>query len=111
LKEKPNRELIFAVDVSSFTKDGFLGSTSLDGSRLEVEFDDRDQGVFLTKEMASRIGVRKGSKVRLVVDLDERPQVAETVVAGVRSRAGISNTKVYYGVGRGGGAILRLQKA
>ena len=110
MSEPASRNLVFAVDVSSFTKEGFIGSSSLGGSPIEIEFDDRDDGIFLTKEMAEKIGARKGSKAQVIVDTDERPLVADTFVAGIRPSAKVSNAKVYYGVGRGGGAILRIRK-
>jgi len=108
---KPSsRELVFAVDVSSFTKDGFLGSTSVGGKRVEIEFDDKEQGVFLTKEIAERIGARKGSRVEVIVDAEDRLQVTETLVEGIRTAPRLSNAKVYYGVGRSGGAVIRIRK-
>ena len=99
------------VDVSSFTRNGFLGATSFNGSRIEIEFDERDEGLFLTKEMSERIGTRRGSEVQVAFEVDDRPQVAETVLEGVRDHPRISNAKVYYGVGRSGGAIVRIRKA
>lgn len=110
MSELSDRELVFPIDVSSFTKDGFLGSAIVAGNRVDIEFDDKDDGVFLTREMVDRIGARKGSKLQIIVDTDERPQVAQTTVAGIQSAPKVSNAKVYYGVGRNGGAILRIRK-
>ena len=110
MSSSQNRDLVFAVDVSSFTKDGFVGITSLDGVRVDIEFDEKDEGVFLPREMCERIGVRNGSKVQVIVDNEDRPEVADAVVKGVRGTVRISNAKVYYGVGKSGGAILRVRK-
>jgi ABC-type lipoprotein release transport system permease subunit len=102
--------LVFVVDVSSLTKKGFIGSTKYMGRTVELEFDDRDAGVFLSPEMAARLRVRKGSGVSLILE-NGRNQVANATVAGVGKTVRISNSKVYYGVGKEGGAILRIQKS
>ncbi|MDV3278569.1 MAG: hypothetical protein LYZ69_08945 [Nitrososphaerales archaeon] len=104
------QELVFAVDVSSFTKNGFIGTTSFGGKPVEVEFDDGDEGIFLSAEMCEKIGVRKNSKVDVIVEADDRPQVAESVLAGVVKAPRVSNAKVYYEVGRSGGAVVRIRK-
>jgi ABC-type lipoprotein release transport system permease subunit len=111
LGESRSRDLVFAVDVSSFTREGFVGTTSFDGERVDIEFDEEDEGLYLTKKMCKRIGVRKGSRAQVIFETEDRPQVAETTVAGVRASPRVSNAKVYYGVGRGGGAIIRVRKA
>ena len=103
-------ELVFVVDVSSLTKKGFIGSTKYEGKTVELEFDDRDAGIFLSPEMAKRLRVRKGSEVSLVLE-NGRNQVADATVAGVSKTVRISNSKVYYGVGKEGGAVLRIRKA
>ncbi len=103
-------ELLFVVGVSSFTKRGFIGSSSLNGKPVEIEFDDGDVGVILTAEMCSRIQARKGSKVTIIVEGEASPRIAESVVAGVGEKVRISSAKVYYEVGREGGAIIRLRK-
>ncbi|MDV3292853.1 MAG: hypothetical protein LYZ70_01110 [Nitrososphaerales archaeon] len=103
-------ELLFVVGVSSFTKRGFMGTTSFNGKPIEMEFDDSDGGVFLSREMCRRIRVRKGSKVKIMIEGETSPRFAESVVAGVREKVRISNAKVYYEVGREGGAIIRLRK-
>jgi hypothetical protein len=103
-------ELVFVVDVSSFTKDGFLGSTSYEGKRVDLEFDDSGKGVYLTAEMAGRLHVRKGSALRVVLE-DDRMVVAETTLAAVGKAIRISDPKVYYGVGKEGGAVIRIRKA
>jgi ABC-type lipoprotein release transport system permease subunit len=104
-------ELVLVVAVSSFTKRGFIGSASYHGQPIDVEFDDRDEGVFLTAEMCKRMQVKEGSKVAIVVETEEAPRPAEATVAGVVSKPRISSAKVYYEVGRGGGAIVIVRKA
>jgi len=104
-------ELVFVVGVSSFTRKGFVGSASFKGEPVDIEFDDRDAGVFLSAEMCREIHVKKGSRVSMAVDVDARPGVAESVIEGVTAKPRISNTKVYYDVGRMGGAIIRIWKA
>ena len=106
----PQAEIVFVVDVSSLTKEGFIGSTRYGGRMVELAFDDKDAGIFLSSEMATRLGVRKGSRVSLIME-EERNQVAEATVAGVGKTVRISNTKVYYEVGKEGGAVLRIRKA
>jgi len=102
-------ELVFVVDVSSLTKKGFVGSTTYEGRLVELEFDDGDAGVFLSPAMAARLHVRKDSRVSLIIE-NERNQVTESTVSGVGKELRISNEKVYYEVGREGGAIVRVRK-
>jgi ABC-type lipoprotein release transport system permease subunit len=103
-------ELVFVVDVSSLTKKGFIGSTKYEGKTVELEFDDKDEGVFLSSEMAERLHVRKGSRVALIME-NERSKVTDATVAGVGKTVRISNSKVYYEVGREGGAVVRIRKS
>ena len=107
--EAPEAELVFVVDVTSFTKKGFVGSTTYVGKPVDFEFDDGDGGVFLTSEMARRIRVRKGSPISVLIEND-RHQLAKTTVAGVGKELRVSDAKVYYGVGKEGGAIVRIRK-
>jgi len=107
--EAPENELVFVVDVSSFTKKGFMGSTEYEGNTISIEFDDDDLGVYLTPEMAKRLHVRKGSPLLVLVE-DDRPEPIKTITAGVGPKSRISNAKVYYAVGREGGAVLRVKK-
>lgn len=102
-------ELVFVVDVTSLTKKGFVGSTKYEGKAVDLEFDDGDAGVFLSSEMAARLHVRKGSKVLLVAE-NERTLVTDAAVSGVGKTVRISNPKVYYEVGKEGGAIVRIRK-
>ena len=104
-------ELVLVVTVSSFTKRGFVGSASYQGRTIDLKFDDREHGVFVTPEMGRRIRVRKGSKVLVVVEAEDEPVASEAAVAGVLPEPRISSARVYYEVGKGGGAILRIRKA
>ncbi len=103
-------ELVFVVDVSAFTEKGFVGSTAYQGEKLDLEFDEAGEGVFLTSEMAERLHARKGSKLSLTFD-DGAIQAAELAVSGITVRPRISDPKVYYSVGREGGAVMRIRKA
>lgn len=98
------------VDVSSLTKDGFIGTSTYEGGKVEVGFDDSDGGVVLTPEMARRLRVRKGSKLLLTLE-DSTTQVVELTVAGFGKKPRISDPKVYYAIGREGGGIMRLRSA
>lgn len=102
-------EIVFVVDVSSLTKKGFVGTSTYGGKKVDLEFDDSGAGVFLTSDMAERLHVRKGSKLSIIIE-DEKKQMVESAVAGVGTRTRISDPKVYYSVGREGGAVIRLLK-
>ncbi len=102
-------ELAFVVDVSLLTEEGFKGTTKYAGKEVEISFDDKGEGVFLTSEMASRLHVRKGSRLSIVVEGDKN-QVAEAAAATVGRGIRISDPKVYYAVGREGGAVVRIRK-
>ena len=103
-------DLVFVVDVSALTGKGFVGTTKYEGKRVDLDFDDGSAGVFLTSEMAGRLHVKKGSRLSLVIE-DEANQVTEAIVASVGKALRISNPKVYYAIGREGGAVLRVRKA
>lgn len=98
------------MDVSALTEGGFVGSSSYEGKKVDLGFDDAGAGVFLTPEMSERLQVKKGSRVILTVDSDSI-RVIELVVAGLGTSTRISDPKAYYAVGREGGAILRLRRA
>lgn len=102
-------EIVFVVDVSSFTKKGFVGSTTYEGAKVDVEFDDGQSGVSLPSQMAKRLRARKGSLLSILIE-DDRTQVAESVVASVGGSLRISDTKTYYAVGKEGGAVVRIRK-
>jgi ABC-type lipoprotein release transport system permease subunit len=103
-------ELVFVVDVSSFTNKGFIGTSTYGGKKVDIRFDDAGAGVFLTSEMAARLHVKKGSKVSLTLE-EGSNQVVEIPVAGLAKAVRVSDPKVYYAVGREGGAVMRLRKA
>ena len=109
MAEAVESELVFVVDVSSFTKKGFVGSTEYGGNTVSIEFDDGALGVYLTPEMAKRLHVRKGSPLLVIVE-DDRPESTKTITAGVVRQARISNARIYYAVGREGGAVVRVKK-
>jgi len=104
-------ELVFAVSVSSFTERGYVGSASFRGRPVDFAFDDEDAGVFLTPEMCERIRVKEGSRIVLTVETDGEPLVTEASVSRATSEPRISSAKVYYAVGKEGGAIMTLRKA
>lgn len=87
-----------------------MGSASYHGRSIDLEFDDMDDGVFLTPEMCRRIRAKKGSKVLVVVEAEDEPVASEAAVAGVLARPRISSARVYYEVGKEGGAIVRIRR-
>jgi len=111
LSQGAERELVLVVSVSSFTEEGFMGSASFGEKTIDIEFDDKDEGSFLSQEMARRLGSRKGSKLLIVIEAEDEPVASETMVAGVSSKPRISNARTYYEVGKAGGAIIRMRKA
>lgn len=106
-----NHELLLVVDVSSFTEDGFVGSSEFGGKRVDIEFDDEDNGLTLSKEMCSRTETKPGSKVTIFAEDDAKIQSFESEVRAVSSLPRFSNSKLYYFLGARGGAIIRLRKA
>ncbi len=104
------QELVFVVDVSSLTRKGFVGTTTYEGRKVDLEFDDDGEGVFLSAEMARRLHVRRGSHLSILIE-GEKNQLIDASVASVGRVLRISDPKVYYAVGREGGAILRIRKA
>lgn len=111
MSHSAGRELVFVLSVSSFTKKGYLGSASFMGRPVDIQFDDEDKGVFLPPEMSKQLGVKEGSKVSVVVEVEGQPMATEAVVSRAVSGARISSAKVYYEVGKEGGAILKIRKA
>jgi len=98
------------VDVSSFTKNGFIGTSSFGGGKIDIDFDDGDHGIFVNHEMAKKLGVKKGSQVSALIEA-EKSQLTKMEVAGVGKTVRISNPKVYYAIGKEGGAIIRIRKS
>ena len=109
MADEGEADLVFVVDVSSFTKKGFVGSTTFVGEPVAVQFDDEKNGIYLTQEMARRLKVRKGSSVSILVEND-RHVLTEATVASVGKEIRISDPKVYYEVGKEGGAIVRIKR-
>ncbi len=104
-------ELVFVVDIASFNRRGYECSSSFQGERVNIAFDDADEGVILSRPMCSRVGLEKGSSVLLSADNDERVEMIESIVAGVDEWVRLSNSRLYYLVGGWGGAIIRIRKA
>ena len=86
-----------------------MGTTKYEGSQVAIEFDDGKDGIFLTSEMAGRLGARKGSAVSVTIENDANAVVKATV-AGVGKTLRVSDPKIYYAVGREGGAVIRIRK-
>ena len=103
-------EIVFVVDVSSFTEKGFIGTSSFAGEPMAIDFEDGNQGIFLNHEMAGRLGVKKGSRVSTLVEAD-KTQAVQMAVAAVGKVVRISDPKVYYAVGKEGGAVIRVRKS
>ncbi len=103
-------ELVFVVDVTSFTKHGFIGSSNFGGRGVDIEFDDGGDGVTLSPEMCKKLHVRAGSQVLIIGENEDKPQISESTVKSVGEKLRISDAKTYYFVGRYGGAIIRIRK-
>ena len=103
-------EIVFVVDVSSFTERGFIGTSSFAGEPVAINFDDENQGAFLNHEMAGRLGVKKGSWVSAQVETD-KTQAVQMAVTAVGKSVRISDSKVYYAVGKEGSAVIRVRKS
>jgi CO dehydrogenase/acetyl-CoA synthase epsilon subunit len=110
LTQEQGDELVFVVDVTSFTENGFIGSSNFAESRVDIEFDDGSEGVSLSPEMAKKIKVKAGSPVLIIGENEEKPQTSESTVNSVGEKVRISDAKTYYFVGRYGGAIIRILK-
>ena len=110
MTQEQGDELVFVVDVTSFTENGFIGSTNFGESRVNLEFDDGSDGVSLSPEMAKKIKVKVGSPVVIIGENEEKPQTSESTVSSVGEKLRISDAKTYYFVGRYGGAIVRIRK-
>jgi len=106
----PGDEIVFVVDVSSFTKKGFRGTSSFAGEQVDIDFDDADRGIFLNHRMAKKLAVRKGSKVTALVEA-EKTQIIRMVVEAVGKAVRISDAKVYYATGQEGGAVIRVRRS
>jgi ABC-type lipoprotein release transport system permease subunit len=102
-------EVVFVVDVTAFTKTGFVGTTDYQGEKVGIDFDDQGRGVFLNSGMARKVGVKKGDPLFVIVE-DKVHTLARTKVAAVTGKVRISDEKVYYAVGREGGAVVRIRR-
>jgi len=102
-------EIVFVVDVSSFTEKGFKGTSSFEGEPVTIDFDDAGKGIFLNHKMAKKLAARKGSSVTALVEA-EKTQMVPMIVAGIGKAVRISDAKVYYATGKEGGAVIRVRK-
>jgi ABC-type lipoprotein release transport system permease subunit len=102
-------ELDFVVDITFFTKKGFVGTTKYEDKTVKLEFDEDGDGLFLSTEMARRIGVKKGVSVSVIVE-DGTAAIAQMQVAAVGKKVRISDPKVYRAIGREGGAIITVRR-
>jgi len=60
--------------------------------------------------MAKRLHVRKGSRLSFVVE-GESTIVGDLVVRGVGKNPRVSDARVYYAVGKEGGAVVKIRSA
>ena len=104
------KELVFVVDVTSFTKDGFIGSSKYEGRKVNLAFDEGEDGLFIDPEMAKKVGTRAGAPVSIVVE-GETITIAQSCVAAVGKTLRVSDTKVYHALGKDGGGVLRVRSA
>jgi hypothetical protein len=102
-------ELVFVVDVTSFTKDGFAAKTTFEGEEITIEFDEENDGIHLRALMAEKISAKRGSELSVIVE-DGTTQVVQTKLTGIGTTLRISDAKVYYAIGREGGAVIRVRK-
>lgn len=86
-----------------------MGTTQYEGKRVDLDFDEDGEGLFLSTEMAERIGARKGVSVTVIVE-DGATAVAKMRVTAVGKAVRISDPKVYHSIGREGGAVIRIRR-
>ena len=106
-----NNELVLVVDVTAFTTSGFVGSSSFEGKRVDIEFDDADKGLALTRGMSARTQTKVGSNVQVLIEDDLKIQSFESFVEAISEKPRLSNSKLYYFLGQRGGAVIRIRKA
>lgn len=104
-------ELVFVVDFTSFTEKGYECSSSFEGKRVDIEFDDADEGLVLSKAMCKRARLKKGSAVMISVEGEQRIEAFESVLEATGDGLRFSNAKLYYLLGGLGGAIIRIRRA
>jgi len=104
-----NGEILFVVDVTSFTEKGFVGTTAYENEKVAIDFDPQGEGIFLTSEMAKRIGAKRGDEVFVIIE-DKSHTLARMAVAALGKKVRVSDDKAYHAVGREGGAVLRIRK-
>ena len=107
---EPSEELVLVLTISSLLEDGFEAMTPYEGGEVRVMFDERDDGVFLTKGMSARARLVQGQKVAMIVE-GEKELYSVSTFSGNSDIPRISDSKVYYAIGREAGAILRIRKS
>lgn len=108
--KEDKREIILVVDVSSFTKQGFVGSSVFNGRQIDIEFDDIGNGIVLSNEMSRKINAKTNSAILVIGEDEQNPIISELNVRSIGNNVSISDPKVYYFIGRNGGGILRIRK-
>lgn len=103
-------EVVLVVDVGSFASKGFSGVSSFQGSRLEIDFDDEDKGLWLTKEMTAKLAASEGSPVEMLFEDEGGIKKVDSHVASIGDRVRVSSSQAYYLIGQAGGGILRIRK-
>jgi hypothetical protein len=103
-------ELVFVVDITSFTGSGFATETLFEGKEIAIEFDGKSEGAFLTTDLAKRLKAKRGSRLTLVME-DDSTKVIEVLLAGIGKAMRISDADVYFALGREGGAVIHIRKS
>jgi len=103
-------ELVFVVDITSFTSKGFTAASSYEGRRVDIEFSERNDGLSLSQEMCKRIGLEMGSRVTILVEEDEKTNSIEGAVTEVSDTLRFASPELYYTIGRTGGGVLAIRK-
>lgn len=104
-------ELVFVVAMTSFTSKGFTVSSTYEGRRVDIEFNDGNEGLSLSPKMCRRIDVEKGSGLTILVEEDEKIHAIESVVHAEDDTLRFANPGLYYLIGRTGGGVLVVRKA
>jgi hypothetical protein len=86
-------------------------SSLFEGRRIEIEFDDADEGLTLSRAMCERALLRRGSAVVVYVEDGGEISALNSSLKGIGDKIRFSDSKLYFLIGRLGGAILRITKA
>ncbi len=101
-------ELVFVVDVTYFTEQGFVGSSNYEGREVDLEFDPAGNGVSLPHDMAERLGATNGGTVTVIVE-DGAATFSNARVSVKGRKVRISDPKVYAAIGSEGGGVVRVR--